>query len=87
MTAIFTFYEDLLNANGYKVYNSSLGTGSTMSGVQQNANGYVEGDNYPDGQPGPRTVIHVSFSRFYLNEPITVRVRFTPYDYKAPRFR
>jgi hypothetical protein len=85
MTKIFTFYEDLLKGNGYRVYNSKLGTGHTMSGVQQNADGYVEGNNYPNGSPGPRTVIHVNFSRFYLNEPITVRVRFTTYSFKAPR--
>jgi hypothetical protein len=87
MSQIYRFYEDLLDANGYKVYNSSLGTGQTMSGVKQNASGYVEGDNYPDGHPGPRTTIRVDFSRFYLNEPISVRVRFTPYSYQAPRFR
>jgi hypothetical protein len=83
MTAIFTFYEDLLNANGYKVYSSKLGTGQTLSGVTQNADGYLEGDNYPSGHPGPRTLIRVDFSRFYLNEPITVRVRFTTHPYKA----
>jgi hypothetical protein len=83
MTAIFTFYEDLLSANGYKVYSSKLGTGQTLSGVTQNADGYVEGDNYPDGHPGPRTEIRVDFSRFYLNEPISVRVRFTTHPYKA----
>ena len=85
MTAIFTFYEDLLKANGYPVHNSKLGTGSTMRGVQQNADGYVEGTNYPNGHPGPRTVIRVDFSRFYLNEPISVRVRFTTYSFEAPR--
>jgi hypothetical protein len=83
MTQIYTFYKDLLASNGYPVYSSELGTGHTMSGVQQNADGHVEGDNYPNGSPGARTVIRVDFSRFYLNEPIKVRVRFTTYDFKA----
>jgi hypothetical protein len=83
MTQIYTFYKDLLASNGYPVYSSELGTGQTMSGVQQNADGHVEGDNYPNGSPGARTVIRVDFSRFYLNEPIKVRVRFTTYDFKA----
>jgi hypothetical protein len=87
MSQIYKFYEDLLNANDYRVYSSKLGTGQTMSGVSQNADGYVEGANYPDGHPGPWTVIRVDFSRFYLNEPISVRVRFTTYPYEAPRFK
>jgi hypothetical protein len=83
MTSIFAFYEDLLKANGYRVYNSKLETGHTFTGVTQNAGGCVEGDNYPDRSPGPRTVIRVDFSRSYLNEPITVRVRFTAHPYKG----
>ena len=86
MTSIYTFYQDALKAHAYPVYSSELGTGSTISGVRQNASGHVEGDNYPNGHPGPRTVINVSFSRFYLNEPITVRIRFTTYEFKAPRW-
>jgi hypothetical protein len=87
MSAIYKFYEDALNTHEYRVHNSSLGTGHTISGVQQNASGYVEGTNYPDGAPGPRTVIHVSFSRFILNEPITVRLRITAYEFLAPQSR
>ena len=85
MTAIFSFYEDLLNANGYRVHSSKLGTGQTTSGISQNADGYVEGSNYPNGSPGPWTVIRVTFSRFYLNEPIKVRISFTAHAFKAPK--
>jgi hypothetical protein len=83
MTEIYTFYEDLLKANAYPVHSSKLGTGQTMSGVSQNADGNVEGANYPNGHPGPWSEIRVSFSRFYLNEPIKVEIRFTTYDFKA----
>jgi len=48
MTAIFSFYEELLNSNGYPVHSSKLGTGQTTSGIVQNADGYVEGSNYPN---------------------------------------
>ena len=87
MTTIYNFYEDLLNANEYRVHTSRLSTGQTISGIVQNAWGYVEGTNYPDGAPGPRTVIHVSFSRSKLNEPITVEMRFTVYEFVAPKGR
>ena len=83
MTAIHTFYKDLLTANDYKVYRAKLETGQTISGVVQNADGYVEGDNYPNGSPGPWTEIHVSFSRMHLNDPITVDVKFTTYAFKG----
>lgn len=83
MSAIYQFYRELLDSNEYRVHNSELSTGQTISGVRQNANGYVEGTNYPDGAPGPRTVIRVSFSRSVLNEPITVRIRFTAYEFVA----
>ena len=86
MTSIYTFYEDLMNANGYRVHTSKLGTGQTLSGVTQNADGYLEGTNYPNGHPGPRTVVRVDFSRFYLNEPIDVRLRITTFSYESPRF-
>jgi hypothetical protein len=85
MTSIYTFYKDLLRANGYLVHSSELGTGQTTRGIRQNAQGHVEGTNYPNGSPGPRTVIRVNFSRFYLNEPITVRIRFTTYPFEAPK--
>ena len=74
----------MLKANGYPVYNSKLGTGQTISGVVQNADGHVEGSNYPNGHPGPYTEIRVDFHRFYLNEPITVDLKFTTYEFKAP---
>jgi hypothetical protein len=84
MTEIYAFYEDALKANGYPVHSSRLSTGQTISGVVQNANGHVEGHNYPNGHPGPYTEINVSFSRFHLNDPITVDLTFTTYAFKAP---
>jgi hypothetical protein len=87
MSAIYSFYEDLLNANEYRVHTSKLSTGQTISGIVQNAWGFVEGTNYPDGAPGPRTVIHVGFSRSNLNDPITVTMRITAYEFVAPKSR
>src|SRR5262249_3771598 len=63
MTRIRSFYQELLKANAYQMVTGGLETGHTMSGVQQNAFGQVEGDNYPDGQPGPWTNIRIDFSR------------------------
>ena len=87
MTAIFTHYEDLLNVNDYRVHNSRLETGQTISGIAQNANGYVEGSNYPSGNPGPYTAIHVSFRRSNLNDPITVELRITAFPYEGLKRR
>jgi hypothetical protein len=87
MTEIFAFYKDQLTAHEYPVYRGAVIGGSTMKGVQQNANGYVEGDNYPNGSPGPRTEISIRFDRFHLNDPITVDLKFTTYAYKAPKQR
>jgi hypothetical protein len=84
MTDIYHFYRDLLNAHEYPA-RSSMSTGQTMTGVQQNAIGYVEGSNYPDGAPGAYSDIHVSFSRSILNGPITVTLRFTTHDFIASR--
>jgi hypothetical protein len=84
MTEIYAFYEDSLKANSYPVHSSELSTGQTISGIVQNAYGHVEGINYPNGHPGPYTEIKVSFSRFRLNEPITVDLTFTTYAFKAP---
>lgn len=82
MTTIYNFYEDLLKANGYSVYSSKLGTGQTIDGIIQNADGYVEGSHKTHDTTGPSTVIRVSFSRFHLNDPIDVRIKFTAH----PRF-
>jgi hypothetical protein len=82
MTTIYNFYEDLLNANGYRVYSSKLGTGQTIDGIVQNSDGYVEGNHKPYDITGPSTVIRVSFSRFHLNDPIDVRIKVTAH----PRF-
>jgi hypothetical protein len=82
MTEIYTFYKDLLNANGFGVHSASLETGHTIEGIVQNADGHVEGAHHPYDPLGPRTVIRVSFSRFHLNDPIDVRIKVTAY----PRF-
>jgi hypothetical protein len=84
MTEIYRFYRELLNAHEYPA-RSSMSTGHTESGVQQNAIGYVEGYNYPDGAPGAYSTIYVSFDRSVLNGPITVSLRFTTHDYIAKR--
>jgi hypothetical protein len=84
MTEIYRFYRDLLNAHEYPA-RSSMSTGHTESGIQQNAIGYVEGFNYPDGAPGAYSIIHVSFDRSVLNGPITVSMQFTTHEYIAKR--
>jgi hypothetical protein len=84
MTEIYRFYRELLNAHEYPA-RSSMSTGQTQSGIQQNAIGYVEGYNYPDGAPGAYSIIHVSFDRSVLNGPITVSLQFTTHDYIAKR--
>jgi hypothetical protein len=84
MTEIYDFYRDLLNSHEYPT-RSRLSTGQTITGVQQNALGYVEGSNYPDGAPGAYSVIRVDFDRSVLNGPITVTMRFTTHEYIAKR--
>jgi hypothetical protein len=84
MTEIYSFYRDLLNTHEYAA-RASLSTGQTMTGVRQNALGAVEGSNYPDGAPGARSAIRVSFNRSVLNGPITVTLRFTTHEYIAKR--
>ena len=77
MTKIQAFYEDLLKTNDYRVVTAGLETGHTTSGTSQNAWGHVEGDNYPDGEPGPYTSIRVDFGRSVLNGPIRVSIKIT----------
>jgi hypothetical protein len=84
MTEIYRFYRELLTAHEYPTQ-SSLSTGHTLSGIQQNALGYVEGSNYPDGAPGAYSVIRVGFDRSVLNGPITVTMRFTTHEFIAKR--
>ena len=84
---IYDLYRDALNSHEYRVHRAELSTGHTISGIQQNAYGYVEGSNYPDGAPGARTEIRVNFSRSVLNGPITVSMRFTAYEFVAPKSR
>jgi hypothetical protein len=81
MSQIFSFYKDLLSANGYQIDRGYVRTGQTQSGIKQNALGSVEGGLYPDGFPGPRSEILVDFSRMNLNDPITVNIRFTTFAY------
>jgi hypothetical protein len=84
MTEIYRFYRDLLNSHEYSA-RSSISTGHTQSGIQQNALGYVEGSNYPDGAPGAYSAIKVTFDRSVLNGPITVTMRFATHEYIARR--
>lgn len=73
MTELREFYKLRLAENGFTVRRSSITAGSTMSHVQQNASGEVEGDR-PEGSGTnpPTTTVKVGFNRSYLNEPITV---------------
>ncbi len=79
MTQLHSFYEDLLNSNGYKVYSARLATGQTISGrMVQNKSGSVEGSQSSDGSVnGPHTTIVASYDRSVLNGPITVSLRVT----------
>jgi hypothetical protein len=81
MSKLFGFYKDLLSASGYTINRGQVRTGQTMMGVQQNASGVVEGYLYPDGFPGPYSEIRVSFSRFHLNDPITVTIGLRTYAF------
>jgi len=87
MSQIFSFYKDLLSANGYQIDRGYVQTGQTQSGIKQNALGSVEGSLYPDGFPGPRSEIRVDFSRMNLNDPIAVNIRFTTFAYAGPPAR
>ena len=73
MTDLQQFYKQRLTESGFTVRKSFLAAGSTSSGVKQNASGEVEGDR-PEGSGmnPPTTTVKISFSRNYLNEPITV---------------
>ena len=73
MTELARFYKEGLERNGFTVNRSGISTGSTSTGVQQNASGDIEA--YRKEGPGinpPTTTIKIGFSRMYLNEPITV---------------
>jgi len=75
MTELQQFYKQRLASNGFTIRRSSLTTGSTTSGIKQNAMGEVEGDRADgSGINPPTTTITVGFSRSYLNEPISVRI-------------
>jgi len=81
MSELFAFYKGLLSSNGYQINRGYVRTGQTFSGIQQNADGVVEGNVYPDGFPGPYIEIRVNFSRSHLNDPITVTIGFRTYAY------
>jgi hypothetical protein len=81
MSELFAFYHDLLSANGYQINRGHVQTGQTISGIQQNADGVVEGDIYPDGFPGPYIEIRVNLSRSRLNDPIRVSIGFRTQAY------
>jgi hypothetical protein len=81
MSNLFAFYKDVLSANGYQINRGYVRTGQTFSGIQQNADGVVEGNVYPGGFPGPYIEIRVNLSRNRLNDPITVTIGFRTYAY------
>lgn len=81
MSQLFAFYKDLLSSNGYQINRGYIQTGQTISGIQQNADGVVEGNVYPDGFPGPYIEIRVNFSRNRLNDPIRVSIGFRTQAY------
>jgi hypothetical protein len=85
MSQIFAFYKGLLTAKEYQVNRGFVSTGQTQSGIKQNALGGVEGSLYPDGFPGPRSEIRIDFSRAKLNDPITVKIRFTTFAYAGSK--
>ena len=73
MTEVERFYKEALTGNGFTIRKSGISTGSTSTGVKQNASGEVEGYRADgSGVNPPSTTIKVGFSRMYLNEPITV---------------
>jgi hypothetical protein len=81
MSQLFAFYKDLLSSNNYQINRGYVRTGQTISGVQQNADGVVEGNLYPDGFPGPYIEIRVNLSRSRLNDPIRVTIGFRTQAY------
>ena len=83
MSALFSFYKDLLTENGYALNRGVVTTGRTNTGIKQNALGKIEGSVYPNGFPGPRIEINIRFSRTHLNEPIKVTIRFSTYSFKG----
>ena len=85
MTAISNFYTELLETHGYVMHRSPMGASQTHSGIRQN--NHVEGYNYPDGAPGPRSEIRANFSRLRANGPIAVQLQFAVYAYKAPKWQ
>ena len=73
MTELARFYKEGLARNGFTVIRSRMSTGSTSTGVQQNASGEIEAyRGEGSGVNPPTTTIKVSFRRMYLNEPISV---------------
>jgi hypothetical protein len=67
-------YEDLLEANGFRVPTMNLQTGSTWNGkIVQNKSGRVEASLSADGSVnGPSTKVQANFNRSVLNGPISV---------------
>jgi hypothetical protein len=84
MTEIAKFYRDALDSHEYPA-RGGMTTGVTSTGIQQNAQGNLEGFNYPDGAPGAYSTIDISYGQSVLNGPITVTIRFTTHEYIAKR--
>jgi hypothetical protein len=84
MTEIGKFYREAMDSHEYPA-RGGMRTGVTSTGIQQNAQGNLEGFNYPDGAPGAYSTIDISYGRSVLNGPITVTIRFTTHEYIAKR--
>jgi hypothetical protein len=80
MSKLHQSYLDLVKANGFTLVSASISTLQTISGVKQNATGYIDCMRKTDDQPtGPSVHVRISYSRFYLDEPITVGLGVTWY--------
>jgi hypothetical protein len=84
MTELAKFYREAMDSHEYPARGGTR-TGVTSTGIQQNAQGNLEGFNYPDGAPGAYSTIDISYGRSVLNGPITVTIRFTTHEYIAKR--
>jgi hypothetical protein len=74
MSKLVYGYQDLIEANGFRVPTMNLQTGHTWDGkIMQNKSGRVEGSVSMDGRVnGPSTRVTASFNRSVVNGPISV---------------
>jgi hypothetical protein len=87
MTTVYNFYEDLLNRTSIACTPLAFPQGKPFPESCKMPGGMSKAPTIRMERSGPRTVIHVSFSRSKLNDPITVEMRFTVYEFVAPKGR